>query len=90
MVCLNSIIFFSFKVQLLYELTDLMNKVWNKIQKKGILCQSVSYTESVSGPAPPSSPVKSSVGTVPPDTSTCSPSADIGTTTEVIRNYISM
>ncbi|KAJ6653811.1 hypothetical protein lerEdw1_008655, partial [Lerista edwardsae] len=70
------------QVQLLYELTDLMNKVWNKIQKKGILCQSASYTESISGPAPPSSPVKSSVGTAPPDTSTCSPSADIGTTTE--------
>lgn len=37
----------------------------------------------MTGPAPPSSPVKSSVGTAPPDTSTYSPSADIGTTTEV-------
>ncbi|XP_066482661.1 intermembrane lipid transfer protein VPS13B isoform X2 [Tiliqua scincoides] len=70
------------QVQLLYELTDIMNKVWNKIQKKSILCQSASYTESISGPAPPSSPVKSSVGTAPLDTSTCSPSAGIGTTTE--------
>ncbi|XP_053101128.1 intermembrane lipid transfer protein VPS13B isoform X3 [Hemicordylus capensis] len=70
------------QVQLLYELTDTMYNVWNKIQKKGILYQSAAYTESVSGPAPPSSPVKSSVGTAPPDTSTCSPSADIGTTTE--------
>ncbi|KAM9098430.1 vacuolar protein sorting-associated protein 13B isoform X7 [Sarcophilus harrisii] len=69
------------QVQLLYELTDIMNKVWNKIQKKGILNQSSSYLESVTGPVP-SSPIRSSVGTVPPDTSTCSPSADIGTTTE--------
>lgn len=41
-------------------------------------------TETMTGPAPPSSPVKSSVGTIPPDTSTYSPSADIGTTTEVL------
>uniref|UniRef100_A0A670KB47 Vacuolar protein sorting 13 homolog B n=1 Tax=Podarcis muralis TaxID=64176 RepID=A0A670KB47_PODMU len=70
------------QVQLLYELADIMNKVWNKIQKKGILHHPPAYTESTSGPAPPGSPVKSSVGTAPPDTSTCSPSADIGTTTE--------
>nr|XP_003226657.1 PREDICTED: vacuolar protein sorting-associated protein 13B isoform X1 [Anolis carolinensis] len=70
------------QVQLLYELTDIMNKVWNKIQKKGILHHSQAYTESASGPAPPSSPIKSSVGTAPLDTSTCSPSADFGTTTE--------
>ncbi|XP_061459906.1 intermembrane lipid transfer protein VPS13B isoform X5 [Rhineura floridana] len=70
------------QVQLLYELADIINKVWNKIQKKGVLHQSPAYTESISGPAPPSSPVKSSVGTAPPDTSTCSPSADVGTTTE--------
>ncbi|XP_074056670.1 intermembrane lipid transfer protein VPS13B isoform X4 [Macrotis lagotis] len=69
------------QVQLLYELTDIMNKVWDKIQKKGILNQSSGYPESVTGPVP-SSPIRSSVGTVPPDTSTCSPSADIGTTTE--------
>uniref|UniRef100_A0A5F8GX23 Vacuolar protein sorting 13 homolog B n=1 Tax=Monodelphis domestica TaxID=13616 RepID=A0A5F8GX23_MONDO len=69
------------QVQLLYELTDIMNKVWNKIQKKGILNQSSGYPESVAGLVP-SSPIRSSVGTVPPDTSTCSPSADIGTTTE--------
>uniref|UniRef100_A0A8D2L3K4 Vacuolar protein sorting 13 homolog B n=1 Tax=Varanus komodoensis TaxID=61221 RepID=A0A8D2L3K4_VARKO len=70
------------QVQLLYELTDTVNKVWNKIQRKGILHQSLAYAESVSGPPPPSSPVKSSIGTAPPDTSTCSPSADMGTTTE--------
>ncbi|EHA97864.1 Vacuolar protein sorting-associated protein 13B [Heterocephalus glaber] len=70
-----------FQVQLLYELTDTMSKVWNKIQKRGNLSTSSSYSETVPGPVP-SSPVRSSVGTVPPDTSTCSPSADIGTTTE--------
>lgn len=72
-------------MQLLYELAEITSKVWNKIQRKGVLYQSVSsvYTETMTGPAPPSSPVKSSVGTLPPDTSTYSPSADIGTTTEV-------
>nr|XP_044599846.1 vacuolar protein sorting-associated protein 13B isoform X6 [Equus asinus] len=69
------------QVQLLYELTDNMNKVWNKIQKRGSLGPSSAYPEALAGPIP-SSPVRSSVGTAPPDTSTCSPSADIGTTTE--------
>ncbi|XP_077023438.1 intermembrane lipid transfer protein VPS13B isoform X6 [Tamandua tetradactyla] len=69
------------QVQLLYELTDTMNKVWNKIQKRGNLNPSSAYPETIIGPVP-SSPVRSSVGTAPPDTSTCSPSADIGTTTE--------
>ncbi|XP_009945908.1 PREDICTED: vacuolar protein sorting-associated protein 13B-like, partial [Leptosomus discolor] len=70
------------QVQLLYELAEITSKVWNKIRRKGILYQSSVYTETMAGPAPPSSPVKSSVGTALPDTSTCSPSADIGTTTE--------
>nr|XP_023961065.1 vacuolar protein sorting-associated protein 13B isoform X16 [Chrysemys picta bellii] len=70
------------QIQLLYELADIMSKVWNKIQKRGMLYQSSVYTESMTGPAPPSSPIKSSVGTAPPDTSTYSPSADFGTTTE--------
>ncbi|XP_048143119.1 vacuolar protein sorting-associated protein 13B isoform X3 [Corvus hawaiiensis] len=72
------------QVQLLYELAEITSKVWNKIQRKGVLHQSVSsvYTETMTGPAPPSSPVKSSIGTILPDTSTYSPSADIGTTTE--------
>ncbi|NXU82904.1 VP13B protein, partial [Xiphorhynchus elegans] len=70
------------QVQLLYELAEITSKVWNKIQRKGVLYQSSVYPEPMAGPAPPSSPVKSSVGTAPPDTSTYSPSADIGTTTE--------
>ena len=69
-------------MQLLYELTDVMNEVWNKIQKRGNLSSFSAYPESMVGPVP-SSPVRSSIGTAPPDTSTCSPSADIGTTTEV-------
>nr|XP_023417417.1 vacuolar protein sorting-associated protein 13B isoform X3 [Cavia porcellus] len=69
------------QVQLFYELADTINRVWNKIKKKGNLSTSSAYSETVAGPVP-SSPVRSSVGTVPPDTSTCSPSADIGTTTE--------
>ncbi|XP_074842974.1 intermembrane lipid transfer protein VPS13B isoform X3 [Carettochelys insculpta] len=70
------------QVQLLYELADIMSKVWNKIQKRSMLYQSSVYAEATTGPAPPSSPIKSSVGTAPPDTSTYSPSADFGTTTE--------
>jgi vacuolar protein sorting-associated protein 13B len=70
------------QVQLIYELADTMSKVWSKIQKRGNLSPSSVYPETVAGPIP-GSPVWSSVGTAPPDTSTCSPSADIGTTTEV-------
>ncbi|XP_012498983.1 PREDICTED: vacuolar protein sorting-associated protein 13B [Propithecus coquereli] len=69
------------QVQLFCEITDTMNKVWNKIQKRGNLSPSSAYTDTMAGPVP-TSPVRSSVGTAPPDTSTCSPSADIGTTTE--------
>nr|XP_012617469.1 vacuolar protein sorting-associated protein 13B isoform X4 [Microcebus murinus] len=69
------------QVQLFYEITDTMNKVWNKIQKRSNLSPSSAYADTMAGPVP-TSPVRSSVGTAPPDTSTCSPSADIGTTTE--------
>ncbi|ERE60437.1 vacuolar protein sorting-associated protein 13B [Cricetulus griseus] len=68
-------------VQLFYELVDTMSKVWNRIQKRGNLGSSSVYPETMAGPVP-SSPVRSSVGTALPDTSTCSPSADIVTTTE--------
>ncbi|KAM5137118.1 intermembrane lipid transfer protein VPS13B isoform 2-T3 [Callospermophilus lateralis] len=69
------------QVQLFCELIDTMKKVWNKIQRRGNLSSFSAYTDTVVGPVP-SSPVRSSVGTAPPDASTCSPSADIGTTTE--------
>lgn len=71
------------QVQLLYELTDTMHRVWQKLQKQG--GSTATLPEAVSGPLP-GSPVRSSVGTAPPDTSTCSPSAEVGTTTEV-REY---
>lgn len=69
------------QVQLLYELAYSMTNAWEKIQKKGILRQAPMYPEPSLGPMP-GSPVRSSVSTAPPDASTCSPSADIGTTTE--------
>ncbi|XP_048385088.1 intermembrane lipid transfer protein VPS13B-like isoform X2 [Stegostoma tigrinum] len=69
------------QVQLLYELAHSMNSAWDKIQKKGILRQSSTHPESILAPMP-GSPIRSSVSTAPPDASTCSPSADIGTTTE--------
>ncbi|XP_059103244.1 intermembrane lipid transfer protein VPS13B isoform X2 [Peromyscus eremicus] len=69
------------QVQLFSELADTMSKVWSRIQKRGHLSSSSVCPESTAGPGP-GSPVRSSVGTVPPDTSTCSPSADIVTTTE--------
>ncbi|XP_062915876.1 intermembrane lipid transfer protein VPS13B-like isoform X2 [Mobula hypostoma] len=69
------------QVQLLYELAHSMNNAWEKIQKKGILRQSSAHPDSSFGQMP-GSPVRSSVSTAPPDASTCSPSADIGTTTE--------
>ncbi|XP_054981251.1 intermembrane lipid transfer protein VPS13B isoform X2 [Sorex araneus] len=69
------------QVQLLYELTDTMHRVWRDVQKRGSASAPAAFPEAVSGPGP-GSPVRSSVGTAPPDTSTCSPSADVGTTTE--------
>ncbi|GCB67729.1 hypothetical protein scyTo_0008108, partial [Scyliorhinus torazame] len=69
------------QVQLLHVLAHSMNNAWYKIQKKGILRQASTHPESALGPMP-GSPVRSSVSTAPPDASTCSPSADIGTTTE--------
>ncbi|KAM4688560.1 intermembrane lipid transfer protein VPS13B [Discoglossus pictus] len=68
------------QVELVYQLIDTMNKAWEKIQRRGILYQSM-YSDSTAG-LTPSSPVRSSIGTAPPDTSTCSPSAEVGTTTE--------
>ncbi|XP_068093820.1 intermembrane lipid transfer protein VPS13B isoform X2 [Hyperolius riggenbachi] len=69
------------QVELLYQLTDTMSKVWERIQKRGVLYQSSIHFDSLSGAAP-SSPIRSSVGTAQHDTSTCSPSAEVGTTTE--------
>lgn len=72
------------QVQLLYELVHSWSSTWARLHKRGILRQSSSYPDLPAGPAP-SSPVRSSAGTAPPDTSTCSPSADFGSPTEVRR-----
>ncbi|KAJ8353846.1 hypothetical protein SKAU_G00214130 [Synaphobranchus kaupii] len=69
------------QVQLLYELFHSWSTTWARLQKRGILRQASSYPEPPAGAAP-SSPVRSSAGTAPPDTSTCSPSADFGSPTE--------
>ncbi|CAN9514055.1 unnamed protein product [Ophioblennius macclurei] len=69
------------QVQLLYELLLSWSSTWARLQKHGILRQSSNIPDPPAGPAP-SSPVRSSAGTAPPDTSTCSPSADFGSPTE--------
>ncbi|XP_024861021.1 vacuolar protein sorting-associated protein 13B isoform X2 [Kryptolebias marmoratus] len=69
------------QVQLLYELFLSWSSTWARLQKHGILRQTSSIPDPPAGAAP-SSPVRSSAGTVLPDTSTCSPSADFGSPTE--------
>ncbi|KAM3873112.1 intermembrane lipid transfer protein VPS13B [Diretmus argenteus] len=69
------------QVQLLYELFLSWSSTWARLHRHGILRQTSSIPESPAGAAP-SSPVRSSAGTAPPDTSTCSPSADFGSPTE--------
>ncbi|XP_078143289.1 intermembrane lipid transfer protein VPS13B isoform X3 [Centroberyx gerrardi] len=69
------------QVQLLYELYLSWSSTWARLQRHGILRQTPSIPEPPAGAAP-SSPVRSSAGTAPPDTSTCSPSADFGSPTE--------
>ncbi|XP_061571778.1 intermembrane lipid transfer protein VPS13B-like isoform X1 [Cololabis saira] len=69
------------QVQLLYELLLSWSSTWARLQKHGILRQPSSVPDPPAGAAP-SSPVRSSAGTAPPDTSTCSPSADFGSRTE--------
>ncbi len=60
--------------------------VFDRMQSRGAQRASAGFPDSSAPPAGPSSPVHSSVGTIPPDTSTCSPSADLGSPTEV-RDY---
>lgn len=70
------------QVQLLYELLLSWSSTWARLQRHGILRQTSSIPEPPAGAAP-SSPVRSSAGTALPDTSTCSPSAEFGSPTEV-------
>ncbi|XP_077382325.1 intermembrane lipid transfer protein VPS13B isoform X2 [Festucalex cinctus] len=69
------------QVQLLYKLLLSWTSTWARLQKHGILRQSASIPEPPAGAAPSSS-VHSSAGTALPDTSTYSPSADVGSPTE--------
>ncbi|MEQ2248381.1 Vacuolar protein sorting-associated protein 13B [Ilyodon furcidens] len=72
------------QVQLLYELFLSWSCTWARLQKHGILRQTSSIPDPPAGVAL-SSPVRSSAGTALPDTSTCSPSADFGSPTELHR-----
>lgn len=70
------------QVQLLSRLLFSWSNTWARLQRHGIFRQTSSIPEAPAGAAP-SSPVRSSAGTALPDTSTCSPSADLGSPTEV-------
>lgn len=70
------------QVQLLSRLLFSWSNTWARLQRHGIFRQTSSVPEAPAG-ATPSSPVRSSAGTALPDTSTCSPSADLGSPTEV-------
>lgn len=76
------------QVQLLYELLLSWSSTWARLQRHGILRQTSSIPEPPAGAAP-SSPVRSSAGTALPDTSTCSPSAEFGSPTEVRFSHLS-
>ncbi|XP_076004525.1 intermembrane lipid transfer protein VPS13B isoform X1 [Genypterus blacodes] len=69
------------QVQLLYELLLSWSSTWARLHRHGILRQTSMIPEPPAGAAP-SSPVRSSADTAPPDASTCSPSADFGSPTE--------
>lgn len=73
---------FTLQVQLLYELFLSWSSTWARLHRHGILRQTSNIPDPPAGAAP-SSPVRSSAGTALPDTSTCSPSADFGSPTEV-------
>lgn len=79
-------VMFPLQVQLLYELLLSWSSTWARLQRHGILRQTSTAPEPPAGAAP-SSPVRSSAGTALPDTSTCSPSADFGSPTEVRRFF---
>lgn len=70
------------QVQLLSRLFFSWSNTWARLQRHGVFRQTSSIPEAPAGAAP-SSPVRSSAGTALPDTSTCSPSADLGSPTEV-------
>ncbi|XP_076844430.1 intermembrane lipid transfer protein VPS13B-like [Brachyhypopomus gauderio] len=70
------------QVQLLYELFVSWSSIWERLQRRGVLPQTSSCLDPHPVPPGPPSPVHSSAGTMPPDTSTFSASADLGSPTE--------
>uniref|UniRef100_A0A8B9JT32 Vacuolar protein sorting 13 homolog B n=1 Tax=Astyanax mexicanus TaxID=7994 RepID=A0A8B9JT32_ASTMX len=70
------------QVQLLYELCLSWSSIWERLQRRRVLRQTSGFPDPPPPPAGPPSPVHSSAGTMPPDTSTLSPSADLGSPTE--------
>ncbi|KAL6462542.1 hypothetical protein MHYP_G00289640 [Metynnis hypsauchen] len=70
------------QVQLLYELFLSWSRMWEHLQRRQFLRQASSFPDPAHQPAGPPSPLHSSADTVPPDTSTLSPSADLGSPTE--------
>ncbi|KAG9283570.1 vacuolar protein sorting-associated protein 13B [Astyanax mexicanus] len=70
------------QVQLLYELCVSWSSIWERLQRRRVLRQTSGFPDPPPPPAGPPSPVHSSAGTMPPDTSTLSPSADLGSPTE--------
>ncbi|KAI7806135.1 putative vacuolar protein sorting-associated protein 13B-like [Triplophysa rosa] len=73
------------QVQLLYGLWCRWSQivsVVDQMHNRGTQKQSSGFPDPTAPPAGPSSPVHSSAGTIPPDTSTYSPSADLGSPTE--------
>ncbi|XP_066525855.1 intermembrane lipid transfer protein VPS13B-like isoform X2 [Hoplias malabaricus] len=70
------------QVQLLYELFTSWCSIWDHLQSRQIMRQTSSFTDPAPPSAGPPSPVQSSKGTMPPDSSTLSPSADLGSPTE--------
>uniref|UniRef100_A0AAR2LI31 Vacuolar protein sorting 13 homolog B n=1 Tax=Pygocentrus nattereri TaxID=42514 RepID=A0AAR2LI31_PYGNA len=70
------------QVQLLYELFLSWSRIWEHLQRRQFLRQASNFPDPAHQPAGPPSPLHSSADTVPPDTSTLSPSADLGSPTE--------
>lgn len=73
------------QVQLLYGLWCRWSQILiviDQMKNRGTQRQSAGFPDSTAPPAGPFSPVHSSAGTIPPDTSTYSPSADLGSPTE--------
>ncbi|XP_017308304.2 intermembrane lipid transfer protein VPS13B isoform X1 [Ictalurus punctatus] len=71
------------QVQLLYELFLNWSRIWDCLQRRGILWHASGFQgETPPQPAGSTSPFHSSAGTIPPDNGSFSRSADLGSPTE--------